>query len=114
MNHPEIFYATGHTKGLPFTAETLKSFASNFTPNLKESITEHTGFNQLGTSTVITDRQDIKEASTVVENNEISLAYSVPLDDSLTSNVGQVETAISNAIIQARNLVEKKSKIFCW
>jgi len=111
INSPEIFYATGHTKGLPFTAEQLRTFASSFSPVLKASETEHTGFGALGESTIISERQDIKEGSSdVTENSNISLAYSVPLDDSLTSNVGHVETAINNAIVQARNLIEKKVK----
>lgn len=109
INSPEIFYATGHTKGLPFTVEQLRTFAASFSPVLKASKTEHTGFGALGESTIITENQDIKEGSKITENN-ISLAYSVPLDDSLTSNVGHVEDAINSAIVNARNLIEKKVK----
>lgn len=110
VNSPEVFYAIGNPKAIPFTSEELRTFANSFSPELKPSVTEHTGFDQIGTSTVITDRQDIKEASEVIENNNISLAYSVPIDESLTSNVGHVETAIATAIANARTLVEGKVK----
>ncbi len=114
VNNPEVFYATGHIKGIPFTAENLKSFASSYVPSDKGPSTELSGFNQIGTNTIITEKQNIKEAQITdeqaAENNNIELSYSVPVDESLTANVGKIEEAFSEAIEEARAYVENKVK----
>lgn len=109
---PELFYPTGAGKGLTYNPETLKNFASEFTPTDKGPNTELSGFDQIGQSTIISERQDIKEASLedAQENNNISLSYSVPVDESLTSNIGAVEAAFNKALDEARAYVEQRVK----
>ncbi len=110
---PEIFYPTGAKKGIAYTAENLKQFAATYDPGYRKPLTELTGFEQIGQSTIINEHQDIKEASleeqeTIKENNNIQLSYTVPIDESLTSNIGHVEAAFNKAINTARSYVEQK------
>ena len=67
----------------------------------------------MGANTIITDRQDIKEANPeeqAMENSNISLSYSIPVDEDLTANVGEVEEAFNKALDEARTYVETKIK----
>jgi len=110
---PEVFYPTGAGKGYTYTPESLRNFASAFNPGNRKATTELSGFEQIGQSSIITDRQDIKEASVdsvVQQVNNISLSYSVPVDESLTANVGAVEASFNKAINDARTYVESRVK----
>lgn len=114
VQNPETFYPTGATKGISYTPENLRSFATSFDPGDKGPSTELSGFNNFGANTIITERQDIKEASfeeqEQIQENNISLSYSVPIDESLTANVGAVEASFNKAINQARAYVESRVK----
>jgi len=111
IHNPKVFYATGHLKGIPFTAENLKAFASDYNPAGGQASTELSGFDQIGQMSVITDRQDIKEGSASDEDQSISLGYTTSIDDSLTSDVGDTGEAFSKALEASRNYVEKKVKL---
>lgn len=113
VQNPEVFYPTGAGKAIAFTPENLREFSSSYEPAYRSATTELSGFNNLGANTIITERQDIKEASLeeareVQEVNNIQLSYTVPIDDALTSNVGAVEASFNRAINEARAYVERK------
>jgi len=110
VHAPEVFYATGHLKGIPFTPDSLKTFASEYAPASKGPSTELSGFDQIGVTSVITDRQDIKEATANDEDQSISLGYTTEVDEALTSDVGDTGKAFSEALEASRNYVEKKVK----
>jgi len=113
VQNPEVFYPTGEGKGRSYTSQGLREFANEFNPADKGPSTELSGFNNLGANTIITDRQDIKEANPeeqAMENSNISLSYSIPVDEDLTANVGEVEEAFNKALDEARTYVETKIK----
>ncbi len=108
---PEVFYATGHIKGIPFNSENLKAFASEYNPGGGQAKTELSDFGHLGTNSYISERQDIKEAQVNNEGSQahtISVSYSVPLDESLVANVDKAEAGVQRAISEARSFVEQK------
>jgi hypothetical protein len=110
VHTPEVFYVSGHLKGIPFTAENLKAFASEYKPADKEASTELSGFDQIGQMSVITDRQDIKEANVSDEDQSVSVGYTTSIEDSLISDVGSTGEAFMKALEATRNYVEKKVK----
>ncbi len=108
---PKVFYAANMSKPLPLTAQSLKDFSFSYNPPTRKAQTELSGFEYIGNNpTLLTDKQDIQEGSGSKAETSISIGYSIPVDESLTSNVGDVEKEISEAIEQARKMVEKKIK----
>ncbi len=107
---PKVFYASGLSKASSLDAKTLQTYSTSYNPPDRNPLTELSGFDQIGTSTLLTDNQDIKEGEGLTEDNSISVSYSIPVDESLTANVSEAEESIRKAIEQARDYVEKRIK----
>ena len=112
VQNPTSFYVKGSYKPFAFTREFLKTYSSTYSPAFREVSTELSGAETIGTYSMITDHQDIKEASVMegdaIENSNISVGYSIPIDECLTAQMGEAQQGIMEAIDKARKTAENK------
>lgn len=109
VQEPKHFYTGLNKEARLFTQEELSDYSSEFNPGFREAQTELSGAENIGNQVLLNERYDIKE-NLNQEGIDINIAYTVPIDESLTSTVGQVQEELNKAIDQARTYLENKIK----
>jgi len=109
IQKPSSFYVKGSYKPFAFNSESIKNYSSTYVPSFRAPLTENSGVKTIGIYSVMSDRQDIKEAELeTMENNNLSVGYSIPVDESLTAKLDEAQKGVMEVIDKARNFAESK------